>query len=118
MGVYCYLFSLYDEFPPMDMEQRPDRELILEVDYPGRWNRWLNLPFFPLKLILVIPHALVLYALASAAFVITLIGQFAILFSGSFPVGLHRFVAGVQRWNARMYGYIFLVDEYPPFSMS
>ena len=119
MGYYSYLFSLFDEFPPMDMEQRPGRELILEVDYPPASSRWLNLPFLPLKFILVIPSAFILYALASAAFVCVLIGQFAILFTGSFPVGLHRFIVGVQRWSARMYGYLFgLTDQYPPFSMA
>jgi len=119
MGYYSYLFSLYDEFPPLDLDQRPNRELILEVDYPPTSSRWLNLPFLPLKFLLVIPSALILYALASAAFVCVLIGQFAILFTGSFPVGLHRFVVGVQRWSARMYGYIFgFTDQYPPFSMA
>jgi hypothetical protein len=119
MGVYSYLFSLFDEFPPLDLDQRVDRELILEVDYPPTLNRWLNLPFFPVKILLIIPHALIIYALASAAFVCALIGQFAILFSGSFPVGLHRFIVGTQRWSARMYAYIFsLTDEYPPFSLN
>ena len=119
MGVYSYLFSLFDEFPPMDLDQRVDRELILEVDSPPELNRWLNLPFFPVKLLLVIPHLLIIYALASAAFVCALIGQFGILFSGSFPVGLHRFIVGTQRWSARMYAYIFsLTDEYPPFSLN
>ena len=119
MGVYSYLFSLFDEFPPMDLDQRPERELILEVDYTATSSRWLNLPFFPLKLILVVPHLIIVYALASAAFVCALIGQFAILFTGSFPVGLHRFIVGVQRWSARMYGYLLgFTDEYPPFSMA
>jgi hypothetical protein len=119
LGYYSYLFCLFDEFPPLDLEQRPERELILELDYPPTSSRWLNLPFFPVKFILVIPHALILYALVSAAFVCMLIGQFAILFSGTFPVGLHRFIVGTQRWSARMYAYIFsLTDEYPPFSMN
>jgi hypothetical protein len=119
MNYYCYMFSLFDEFPPLDLDQRPNRELILEVDYPRTSSRWLNLPFLPLKFLLVIPSALIVYALASAAFVCVLIGQFGILFNGSFPVGLHRFVVGTQRWTARMYGYIFgFTDEYPPFSMA
>lgn len=119
MGYYCYMFSLYDEFPPLNLDQRPNRELILETDYPAKSSRWLNLPFLPLKFILIIPSAFILYALASAAFVCVLIGQFGILFSGSFPVGLHRFVVGSQRWTARMYGYMLgLTDQYPPFSMA
>jgi hypothetical protein len=119
MGYYCYMFSLYDEFPPLDLDQRPNRELILEVDYPQKSSRWLNLPFLPLKFLLVIPSAFILYALASAAFVCVLIGQFAILFTGSFPVGLHRFVVGTQRWSACMYGYLLgLTDQYPPFSVA
>ena len=39
MGYYTYLFSLYDEFPPLDLDQRPNRELILEVDYPRTSSR-------------------------------------------------------------------------------
>jgi hypothetical protein len=119
LGVYSYLLLLFDEYPPMDLEQRPDRELILEADYPGTTSRWLNLPFFPVKLLLAVPHILIIYALASAAVVCALIGQFAILFTGSFPAGLHRFIVGVQRWSTRVYGYILaFTDDYPPFSMS
>ena len=119
MNYYCYMFSLFDEFPPLDLDQRPSRELILEVDYPQTSSRWLNLPFLPLKFVLVIPSAFILYALSSAAFVCVLVGQFAVLFSGTFPVGLHRFIVGTQRWTARMYGYLLgLTDQYPPFSMA
>jgi hypothetical protein len=119
MGYYCYMFSLYDEYPPLDLDQRPNRELILEVDYPQRSSRWLNLPFLPLKFVLVVPSAFILYALASAAFVCVLVAQFAILFTGTFPVGLHRFIVGTQRWSARMYGYLLgLTDQYPPFSLA
>ena len=52
-----------------------------------------------------------------AAFVVVFIAQFAILFSGSFPEGMHTFVVGVGRWSTRVNAYLYaLTDKYPPFS--
>ena len=117
-GVTAYVYSLFDEYPPMDLEQRQDRELILEADYPSAPSRLLNLPFLPLKVILAIPHLLILYGLGLAAALCVLIGQFAILFGGTFPRGLHTFVTGTTRWSVRLYGYLAgFTDDYPPFSL-
>ena len=119
MNVSAYLFHLFDPYPPMDLDQRPDRELILEVDYPERPSRWLNLPFFPLKFVLAIPHLLILMALYFLAGVVVFIAQFVILFSGSFPAGLHSLVVGYLRWQVRTTGYLYaFTDKYPPFSLS
>jgi hypothetical protein len=61
----------------------------------------------------------VLYFLGIGAFVAFVIAWFAILFTGTYPPGLFDFMAGVQRWNARTIGYIFLTTEqYPPFTLS
>jgi hypothetical protein len=46
------------------------------------------------------------------------IAQFAVLFTGSFPQGMHGFMAGVLRWSARVNAYLYaLTDRYPPFSL-
>ncbi len=54
-----------------------------------------------------------------AALVVVFIAQFAILFTGSFPEGMHSFVVGVYRWwDSRINAYVYgLTDSYPPFSM-
>lgn len=71
------------------------------------------------RMLMVIPHAIVLYFLQIAAQVVALISWFAALFTGSVPAGMHGFLAGYVRWNARYVAYAFLlVDEYPPFSLT
>ena len=113
------LLHLFDDYPPMDLDQRPERPLQLAVDYPEHPERWLNLPFLPLKFILVIPNLIVLYVVGIIALLLVFIAQFAILFTGSFPAGLHTFVVGYLRWYARLIGYLAgFTDKYPPFSLA
>ena len=70
------------------------------------------------RLLLVLPHALVLTFLVLAWFLTTVLAWFAILFTGSFPAGLGQFGVGVMRWILRVEAYLLLlVDEYPPFSL-
>lgn len=88
--------------------------LNLDVPYPESLNRWLPL----VKLLLAIPHLLVISALDSVAQVLTLIAFFAILFTGRFPESMFNFVMGIRRWENNVNAYIFLMrDEYPPFSL-
>lgn len=70
------------------------------------------------KMILLLPHLIVLYFIGIAAFFVGWIGYFAILFTGRLPEGFHRFITGYLRWNARLSGWLFsLTDTYPPFSL-
>jgi hypothetical protein len=86
-----------------------------DVEYPERLSRWKIF----VKWLLVIPNAIVLYALALVAYVMMVIAWFAILFTGRYPKGLFSFGVGVMRWNLRASAYTYLLrDEYPPFSLS
>ena len=91
--------------------------LTFNVDYPDReLNRWLPL----VKWFLAIPHYVVLIFLNLAAFVVSIVAWFAILFTGRYPRGLFDFVVGVLRWELRVVAYAFLLttDRYPPFSLN
>jgi len=68
------------------------------------------------RVVLVIPQFVVLYFVNLAAFAVLIIGWFAVLFAGRWPLGLQSFVTGWMRWTFRVNGYSsLLVDEYPPF---
>jgi Domain of unknown function (DUF4389) len=84
-----------------------------EMDYVEKRSRLTT--FF--RLILAIPHFIVLYLYGLAAAIVVIIAWFALLFTGRYPLGMYDFVAGYLRYATRMYGYIWLAtDEYPPFS--
>jgi hypothetical protein len=112
VGIYFALLD--DRYPSTDEAQ----SLRLDMAYPDAradLNRWLPL----VKWLLAIPHYIVLFFLAIAAFVCVVIAWFAILFTGRYPRGLFDFVVGVARWSVRVSAYAFLLvtDRYPPFSL-
>jgi hypothetical protein len=56
--------------------------------------------------------------LAIAAYVVVVIGFFAVLFTGRWRTGLRDFLVGYARWLTRFSAYAYLLtDEYPPFSL-
>ena len=80
----------------------------------GRWL-WL------VKLLLIIPHLIILLFLWVAFVVLTMVAWFAILFTGRYPRGIFDFKVGVRRWTWRVgyYSYSALAtDRYPLFSLS
>ena len=98
-----------------------DYPVSFEVDYPessSRWRALLGVLFF-LKIVLLIPHLVILLFLWIAAIVVTYIGYWAVLITGTYPRGLFDFIAGVQRWNSRADSWFYgLTDRYPSFSLS
>lgn len=114
MRVSAYILLLQHDYPSTDEEQL----VHVELKYPEahtELNRWLPL----VKWFLAIPHYIVLFFLGIAAFVVTIIAWFAILFTGKYPSSLYDFVVGYLRWNLRVEAYAFLLitDKYPPFSL-
>lgn len=86
----------------------------LDVDPPEAQSRLTV--FF--RLLMVIPHLIVIYFLNIGLGVVTLIAWFAILFTGKYPAGLATFSSGVQQWMARVMGYEYLLSGvYPPFAL-
>lgn len=70
------------------------------------------------RLILVIPHAIVLFFLAIGAYVVAFLGWWGALFMGRLPEFAQSYLTGFVRWTARVYAYeLLLTDAYPPFTL-
>ena len=109
----AYLMLLEDRYPPFGDATYPAS--LTFVDAEGARNR-LTVGF---RLILIIPHMIVVGLLSIAWWVTSFVAWFAILFTGNYPQGLYDFGVGVLRWFIRVEAYLLLlVDEYPPFSFA
>jgi hypothetical protein len=120
MRTWSYVLFMREEYPPfafVTATADPGEDARLRVDFtPQLENR--NRLTVAFRLILAIPHLLVLGALFVAAFVVSVVGFFAVLFTGRWPLGARQFVLNVARWSLRVQSYLLLLhDEYPPFSL-
>jgi hypothetical protein len=108
----AYLMLLEDAYPPFGDASYPTA-----IDIADPVTRDRVTVFF--RLILALPHLIVLIFVLLAWFVTTVIAWFAILFTGTYPLGLYEFGVGSLRWLLRVEAYmLLLVDEYPPFSLT
>jgi hypothetical protein len=115
LNVVAYALTLMrDEYPPFSGDHG-EYPLRLEVDYDDNLSRWMIF----VKWLLALPHLIILTLLAIAAWVVVIIGWFAILFTGRYPRGMFDFVEGTMRWWIRVqaYAHWLMTDRYPPFSL-
>ena len=115
-----WMYGFVDRYPPfsLGLEYYPVR---FEVDFPESSSRVLALlgALLFIKMVLLLPHLVILIFLGILMVVATYVGYWAVLITGRYPVGLHTFVSGIQRWNYRVGAWLAgLTDRYPPFSLS
>lgn len=68
-----------------------------------------------IKMLLALPHVIVVGALQYLSAVLAYIGYWAVAFTGEMPQAVHRLVEITFGWSARMWGWLAgLVDVYPP----
>jgi hypothetical protein len=90
-----------------------NNQAVYQADYVERRSRLTT--FF--RLLLVIPHWIVLYFYGIAAAICALIAWFALVITARYPRALYDFVAGYVRYATAVLGYtLLLTDDYPPFS--
>jgi hypothetical protein len=109
----AYLMLLEDPYPPFGDAAYPASIAFLDPAGP-RARLTVGL-----RLLLVIPHVVVLVFVLLAWTLTTIAAWFIILFTGIYPRGLYEFGVGALRWRLRVESYLLLlVDEYPPFSLT
>ncbi|HEY8173317.1 MAG TPA: DUF4389 domain-containing protein [Dehalococcoidia bacterium] len=108
VGAYAYLLLLTDKLPNEDQG-----DLRFDVRPTGTPSVGQTL----LRIILVIPHMIVLALLGIVAGILAIIAAVMILVQETYPAGIYGFLRGWIRWHARVLAYLAsLVDEYPPFA--
>lgn len=109
----AYLALLRDEYPPFGDADYP---AALTLAPPLARRDRLTVAF---RLVLALPHIVLVCFLGVAWAVTTIIAWVSILFTGKFPASLYAFGIGVMRWSTRVEAYLLLLhDEYPPFSLA
>lgn len=87
----------------------------MEIEQPERQRRWTVL----LRLLLLIPHFIVLYLVSLAAVVVVVLGWFAALALGRLPSWISDFLGVVIGYQTRIgASSMLLIDKYPPFLLS
>lgn len=111
-----YLYLLTDKSPSFSLDADPAYPVRLSVQGQIEGRNRLTVFF---RLLMAIPHYLILGVLNYVIGVVVFVAWLMALFTGSVAPGLHTFIAGYLRWMMRAQGYVLLVtDEYPPFSLS
>src|SRR3990172_12008115 len=69
-----------------------------------------------IKVVLALPHLIIVSALQDLSVIASYIGYFVVAFTGKMPGGLYRFIEIALGWTSRSYGWIIgVTDVYPPF---
>jgi hypothetical protein len=106
----AYMALFVDPYPPFGDGPYPASIAVTEPAIRDRAT-------IAVRLILAVPHLVVLFFLVFAWVLCTVVAWFAILFTGTYPAPLYPFALGVMRWILRVEAYLLLlVDEYPPFT--
>ena len=117
---YSYVLWLREPYPPFDFSVTsadPGGDPVRVDLRPQLEDR--NRVTVGFRFILAIPIVLFFAVVALAAMVVSLIGFFAVLFTGRWPESMRHFLIGTLRLGVRVGAYMYLlVDEYPPFSVS
>lgn len=88
--------------------------ILLSYGGPQPQRRWTIL----IRLILAIPHIVILAFFGVAVFFIVIIGWFASLVMGELPIFCRDLITGYLLWYTRVSAYLLLLtDVYPPFSV-
>lgn len=131
--VVFYAFVLgTDRYPPFTLQDVPDYPARLDIAPPTRMSqplvlvKWWLLAFPHLLIVAVFVGGWSLGVGGDVRFIFSggLVGLLAImagvglLFTGRYPPGLFDLIMGMERWVARVLGYVLLMtDDYPPFRL-
>ena len=102
-------------------DNKQEYPAVFQIEYPEHPSRLLALlgALFFVKLILVIPHIIIVSLLQVVAGIVVYIGYWVVLITGRYSRDLFNFGVGVQRWDIRVQAWMNgWTDSYPPFNLN
>jgi hypothetical protein len=117
-----FVYGLSDKYPSFSFDDNLDnRGVTVSFARNHSSNRFWAIPIIGclVKLVILIPHFLVLYVLGAVSALMLYVSWIPVLFTGRYPTWGSNLFGGTIRWTARVYAYLFgITDVYPPFSLS
>ena len=114
----AFVGFLHEEYPPFDFSTTPGDPggTPVRIDFrPALGGR--NRLTCALRIIWMIPAAIVTLIIAIIGAICWLIGLFAVLFTGKWPAALYTWVMKSMRASLRLNAYaLLLIDDYPPLN--
>lgn len=101
--------------------QRSGYPVSVEFIIPAHNGRFWAIPLvgYFARLLVLIPHLIVMLLVAMVVGLAMLILWIPVLFAGRYPKWGYALVGGYLRWNLRVNAFFFgLTDAYPPFRLS
>jgi hypothetical protein len=99
---------------PLALASDPDYPVTAGLDASMDIARWRVIGNY----IMGIPHLVWLYILNAVAGLVVFVAWFVVLFTGRLPEGMGTFVAGVHRYQWRVFTFVmFLRQPYPAFGL-
>ncbi|HTR74218.1 MAG TPA: DUF4389 domain-containing protein [Solirubrobacterales bacterium] len=109
---YAWIYLQTDEWPPFGISDDDDYPIRVKIA-PAAEHQSRLTAFF--RIILAIPMLIVSYAVSYAHTWIAAIAWLTIVFRGYLPEQINTALTFCNSFNARLYGYLFLLtDDYPP----
>ena len=113
-----YALFMREEYPPFSFDTTfddPGDDPRVRISFAPEIEGRNRLTIF-FRLLLAIPHFIVLMLVFIVFYFVVIIAWFAVIITGNWPAGLRNFAVGLMRWNNRLNAYMFLLtDKYPPF---
>lgn len=115
---YAYAAGVRAEYPPFEFSSSPSDpgQYPIQVHFAPEWEGRNRLTV-GLRVIWMIPAAIVTLIIMLVSWVCWFIGAIAVLFTGRWPEGLLGWVLKGLRASLRLNAYAWLLtDQYPPMS--
>jgi hypothetical protein len=118
-----FLFGLTDRYPSFGLqdEMGGGGDALITFARQETYSRFYAIPVigYLAKIIMLIPHIIVMYLLGLVVSVLQLVTWIPVLTTGQYPEWGHNLVGGYIRWYTRIMAFALgLTDVYPPFSLT